>query len=118
MVLIMAGVSREHGADLLAIIYPQRQELYLQVLVAVPVLLLMWMAGVRHRLPAFPLTFWRHGRGLTLLVLIYDVAQQCYHWWAAPLRVTMVDGVILVMSGWFCAYLVRSRRVRLTFDYN
>ncbi|WP_159064786.1 DUF2919 domain-containing protein [Thaumasiovibrio subtropicus] len=113
--VVIAGVSREQGAALLELFYPKQMELYQQMALAAPVVVFMWLSGLRHKLPPWLLRVWQKGRGITLVVLVSDFVIQGYAIANAPLTATLPMLVTAVLTLWFALYLVRSWRVDMTF---
>ncbi len=116
--LVIAGASREHGASLLGLFYPRQSEFYSQLIVAAPIVVLMWMSGVRHKLPLWALGIWRYGRAITLSVLIVDLLNLVQGIWLSPIQAPLPMLITLMLLAWLAFYLLKSRRVKMTFLIN
>nr|WP_086939836.1 DUF2919 family protein [Thaumasiovibrio occultus] len=114
---VLAGVSRDKGPELLGLFYPYIDELHWQLAISFPILLLMWLAGSRHNLPAWCRDHWWLAKYLTMLVLLIDMSQIIAQMILAPLTVTLPLLSVLVLLLWFGLYLWRSQQVKWAFEF-
>lgn len=115
-VFIMAGASRDKGADLLALFYPSHDVFYIGLGLGFPVVLLMWLQGVKNKRYQCVQQFWRFGKVITLSILMIDIALVINHLLLNHGRFHWATAVTLLLQGWFLLFLFRSKRVRATFE--
>ncbi|MBY5921169.1 DUF2919 domain-containing protein [Ferrimonas balearica] len=115
LLFLLSAASRQHGADLMGLFYPDRQDFYLGLLLGLPALALLWAQSQRHKGGAAA-RLWQWGRPLLLaswsahLVLqikaIY-LSHGAFHW--AP-------ALMLMLSFWTGLYLLKSHHCRTVFE--
>ncbi|MBY5990833.1 DUF2919 domain-containing protein [Ferrimonas balearica] len=114
LLFALGAASRQSGADLLALFYPDRQDFYLGLLLGLPALALLLASGHRHQGRLGP-ALWHRGRPLLLASWALQLGLQLkalvgvqgqFHW--AP-------GLTLLASFWLGLYLLRSRHVKTVF---
>ncbi|MBE1274652.1 DUF2919 domain-containing protein [Enterovibrio baiacu] len=115
IVFVVAGVSREQGADLLALIYPNHDALYLGLAVGFPSVALMLMAGNLHRYPRVIERVWHWGRAILLAAFSCDLVLQIKHLIVGHWRFHWSSAVTLLIALWLVIYLLRSRRIQFLF---
>ncbi|MGF1726674.1 DUF2919 domain-containing protein [Photobacterium nomapromontoriensis] len=115
IVFIMAGASRQHGAEVLEILYPLRESLYLAMVIGLPAVILMWLAGHRHKNNKLTNSVWRHGKFILLLTYTIDCVLQMYQLILTHGAFSWTRAVSLLLTIWLGCYLYRSSRVRNTF---
>ncbi|ELR65158.1 membrane protein [Photobacterium marinum] len=115
IIFVMAGASREQGAQVLEILYPVRNNLYFAMVMGLPALFLMWVTGQRHKNKKLINALWRRGKSILLAAYMTDCALQVY-------QLTLLNGafswsraITLLITVWLGLYLIRSTRVRNTF---
>ncbi|HIF9107968.1 TPA: DUF2919 domain-containing protein [Photobacterium damselae] len=115
VVFIMAGVSRNQGTQLLELIYPVRETLYVGLAFGLPAIGLMWLSGQRHKNNKLVNYLWRHGRTILLATYLTDVILQLYHLVLTQGSFSWLVGINLLLTLWLLLYLYRSSRVKNTF---
>lgn len=115
VVFVMAGASRNQGSDLLTMFYPDHDRFYLGLLLGLPIILLMWLFGIRKKNNQIAEHVWRYGRLFTILVVLIDlvmvveqiiVSRGQFHW---------VNAIVLLLLSWLLLFLYKSRRVKDCF---
>ncbi len=116
LVFIMAAASRTEGGQILEIIYPDTDTLYLGLIMGAPSVVLMWLVGMRndtrHYINQITARGWFVTLALTLLQLVqvgYDIYCQAglFHWSLALTCVLLV---------WFAIYLINTRYGKACFS--
>lgn len=116
VVLVMAGVSRDTGSQLLALFYPQKGHLYIELALGLPSLVYMWLVHLRgpdrqaltHFIQASAkpitiiITLVQFGIGVYTILLHYGQ----FYWFS---------GLSLMLLLWFGMYLQQSRAVKVCF---
>ncbi|MDV5171170.1 DUF2919 domain-containing protein [Photobacterium rosenbergii] len=115
VIFVMAGASRQQGAQVLEILYPLRENLYLAMLIGLPALIYMWMAGYRHKNKKLINFVWLHGKGILMLSYATDCVLQMYQLMLTHGAFSWTRAVSLLLTFWLGGYLLRSSRVRNTF---
>ena len=112
VVFVVAGASRQEGSQILQYVYPNHTMLYLGLMMGLPVVLGMWLLGLRtsesHRIN-YLVSFFRGTSlivvGLQLLHTVYLIRLE--HW-----QFSWANAITLVLLVWFAIYLVNSRDVK------
>lgn len=115
LVFIMAGVSRTQGGDLLALIYPIKDTLYLGMAIGSPAIALMWLSGQRNNNKKWINILWRQGKYTLLAAYIVDFVVQIYHLMISHGAFHWLRAITLLLTVWLSLYLLRSSRVRDIF---
>lgn len=115
LVFLMAGASRTQGAQILEVIYPHREHLYLAMGMGLPAMLLMWLSGQRHKKNQWITAIWQQGKWILLLAYLADGLAQLYQLVLSQGAFRWPLAVNLLLTLWISAYLLRSTRVRNTF---
>ncbi|MBL4830216.1 MAG: DUF2919 domain-containing protein [Aliivibrio sp.] len=115
-VFIMAGASRDKGADLLALFYPSNDVFYVGLGLGFPVVLLMWLQGMKNKRYRCVHQFWRFGKFITLAILMIDIAMVINNLLLNHGRFHWATAVTLLLQAWFLLFIFRSKRVRATFE--
>lgn len=115
IVFIMAGVSRTQGGQLLELIYPLKDTLYIGMVLGSPALLLMWLSGQRNKKNKVIHYLWQHGKKLLIAAYSIDFALQIYHLVLSEGAFYWVRALTLLLTVWLGLYLVRSSRVKDVF---
>lgn len=115
VVFIVAAASRQNSVEILTIIYPQTQALYYDMLLGGPVLILMWLVGLRH-----PERNWINrivdcGRGVTIALIAVQFIQVGYQVYLDNGRFHWISALTLLLLLWFMLYAVQSRRLKDSF---
>lgn len=116
VVLVLAGVSREHGPTILSLIYPDTQMLYVGLVAGLPSMILMWLIHLRHIKRWYVWLWVAWGRTLTLLTLVIQGGQTLYHIYLQHGVFQWANALTLLILLWFFLYLARSQRVKDCFD--
>ncbi|QIZ77204.1 DUF2919 domain-containing protein [Ferrimonas lipolytica] len=116
ILFIGAVASREAGADLLALFYPNKFSFYLGLALGSPALLLLWLQGLRHRFHWIG-KVWRYGYGLLTSIVIIDICVQGYHIIKLHGAFSLGPAIILLLSIWALWYLLKSNSSRLVFSH-
>lgn len=112
LVLILAGVSRQSGSDILAFAYPDHSMLYLALLTGTPSLAMMWLISWRS-----PQRHWVNrivswGKWVTLGLIGLQFAQTVYHVYLQHGVFRWSNALTLLVLMWLALYIARSRRIQ------
>lgn len=110
-----AGASRESGAKILQIVYPDNHTLYLGLMVGVPSVLLMWIMGLRKPGRGWIDRITTYGRGITLVLVFGQLAQTLYHVYLEHGEFNWANALTLLILLWFGIYVLNSQWVRDCF---
>ncbi|MGV2989012.1 DUF2919 domain-containing protein [Vibrio sp. E150_011] len=111
VVFIVAGASRNDGVTILEYVYPDQKMLYLGLAMGLPIVVSMWLIGLRKPETKKINRMVNYCKPITLIVVIGQLIQTIYlvnlqHWgfsWA--------NAITLVLLLWFAIYLANSRSV-------
>lgn len=117
VIFVMAGVSRTQGGQLLELIYPLRDTLYIDMVLGSPALLLMWLSGQRSSDNKVIHYLWQHGKKLLIAAYSIDFALQIYHLVLSQGAFSWVRALTLLLTIWLGLYLIRSSRVKDVFAH-
>ncbi|MGF1753877.1 DUF2919 domain-containing protein [Vibrio makurazakiensis] len=115
VVFIVAGASRDSGAKILEIVYPDHSMLYLGIAMGLPSIIFMWLIGLRNTERQWVNTIIRWARGVTLLTILGQLSQTAYHVYLDNGAFRWSNAVTLVALLWFALYVYKSRTVRDCF---
>ncbi|WP_434137219.1 DUF2919 domain-containing protein [Photobacterium leiognathi] len=115
LVFVMAGVSRTQGGELLELIYPIRETLYLGMVIGSPAILLMWLSGQRNKNNKLINFLWRQGKSTLLAAYSIDILMQIHHLVISNGAFNWIGAITLLLTTWLGLYLLRSSRVRDLF---
>lgn len=114
-VFVVAGVSREQGTNLLSMIYPSHDVLYMGLGMGVAAVGLMLMAGNLHRYPSLFARLWCFGKPILLVNLLIDLGFQCQHLKEMHWRFEWSSASVLLITIWLLLYLLKSQRIQFLF---
>ncbi|WP_234495345.1 DUF2919 domain-containing protein [Vibrio maritimus] len=111
VVFVVAGASRQEGSTILQYVYPNHTMLYLGLAMGLPIVVGMWLVGLRKSDSTKTNFIVSQLKPVTLLVVMLQLAHTVYlvdlqHW-----QFTWTNAVTLVSLIWFAIYLLNSRRV-------
>ncbi len=111
VVFVVAGASRQEGSNILQWVYPDHQMLYIGLGMGLPIVISMWLIGLRK--PEYSLLdkVVKHFRAVTLFVILGQTAHTLYIVKQQYWQFTWTNALTLVLLTWFCIYLVNSRYV-------
>ncbi|WGV99558.1 DUF2919 domain-containing protein [Vibrio sp. YMD68] len=112
IVFIVAGASRESGAKILGIVYPDQATLYLGLAVGLPSIIFMWLIGLRNTERKWINAIVSWGRFITLMTVFLQIAQTVFHIHLEHGAFNWANGITLMLLLWLAIYLMKSRRVR------
>lgn len=115
LVFVMAGVSRTQGGELLELIYPIRETLYLGMAIGSPAILFMWLSGQRNKNNKLINFLWRQGKSTLLAAYSIDILMQIHHLVISHGAFNWIGAITLLLTTWLGLYLLRSSRVRDLF---
>lgn len=115
VIFVMAGVSRTQGGQLLELIYPLRDTLYIGMVLGGPALVLMWLSGQRSSDNRVIHYLWQHGKKILIAAYSIDFALQIYHLVLSQGAFSWVRALTLLLTVWLGLYLLRSSRVKDVF---
>ncbi len=116
VVFAMAGVSRESGSKLLAIVYPDSGTLYLGLLMGIPSLLLIWLMGLRQPERKRVNQIMYYGREVTLILCGIQLTQTMYHVYLEHGVFNWANALTITLLSWFMIYFLNGRWVRDCFN--
>ena len=110
---MMAGVTREHGSEILTLFYPDKMSLYIGLLTDVPAMLALLACGGTHR-QTHSARAWlrRHSRGLLLCSTLSGLTMQLHSLNLQKWSFSWPTALVLIGSLWALWYLLRSRQIR------
>lgn len=111
VVFVVAGASRQEGSTILQYVYPNHTMLYLGLAMGLPIVVGMWLVGLRKSDSTKTNFIVSQLKPVTLLIVMLQLAHTVYlvdlqHW-----QFTWTNAVTLVSLIWFAIYLLNSRRV-------
>ncbi len=111
VVFIVAGASRQDGSQILEYVYPNHTMLYLGLAMGLPIVVGMWLMGLRKADTDKINRSVSYLRGTSILVVLMQLGHTVYlvslqHW-----QFTWTNAMTLVLLCWFAIYLVNSRYV-------
>ncbi|MGF1708988.1 DUF2919 domain-containing protein [Vibrio kagoshimensis] len=115
VVFVVAGASRESGAKILEIIYPDHDMFYVGIVLSFPSLASMWLFGLRSpdRERINRLVTW--GRCITMITVLLQMLHTGYLVYLDNGGFHWANAITLVMLLWFALYLFNSRLVKDCF---
>lgn len=117
ILLVMALASRAQSADLLALFYPDPDQLYEALLLALPAVLCTLAAPYRHRAGHVIYHWlWRRGYWLLLASALGQLGWLAYQWWGQTEALTLPHFGNLLIAVWCPAYLLLTRGLRTRFQ--
>ncbi|GAD89049.1 hypothetical protein VHA01S_014_00740 [Vibrio halioticoli NBRC 102217] len=116
IVFALAGVTKDRGSDILAMIYPNSSSLYMMMCMGVPSLLLMWVIGLRN-----PDRHWLNkliglGRAVSILLSVSQLALELHYISLQDGQFSWGSALSVVGLSWIIIYLFNSRRVKDCFQ--
>jgi hypothetical protein len=115
IIFIMAGVSREAGGKILEFIYPVRETLYIGLGAGGPVILLMWLFGLRHPDRQWLVRLLRYGKHITALTTLFQLWLVGYQIYLDRGNFSWPNALTLVGLLWLLIFVLKSRRVQDCF---
>lgn len=112
IVFVVAGASRESGAKILGIVYPDQTTLYIGLAMGVPSIIFMWFVGLRNVERHWINRIVSWGRVITLMTVSAQFALTFYHVHLEHGAFSWANGLTLMLLLWLAIYLVKSRSVR------
>ena len=111
VVFVVAGASRQEGSQILEYVYPNHTMLYLGLAMGLPIVVGMWLMGLRKADTDKINRSVSYLRGTSILVVLMQLGHTVYlvslqHW-----QFTWTNAMTLVLLCWFAIYLVNSRYV-------
>ncbi|EDP59144.1 DUF2919 domain-containing protein [Vibrio sp. AND4] len=116
VVFAMAGVSRDSGSKILAIVYPDSNTLYLGLSMGIPSLLLMWLVGLRHPDRGWVNQITQYGRAMTLILCGIQLVQTMYHVYLEHGVFNWANALTITLLTWFMIYLFNGRWAKDCFN--
>ncbi len=115
IIFIVAGVSREAGSELLAMIYPVHATLYIGLIAGLPVLILSWSISLRKPQRKWLCKLLNYGKGITQVAIWAQLVVVIYQIYLESARFSWANGITLLGLFWLLLYVSRSRRVKDCF---
>ncbi|RBW64092.1 DUF2919 domain-containing protein [Vibrionales bacterium C3R12] len=115
VVFVVAGASRDSGAKILEIVYPDHAMLYLGLVAGVPSIIYMWLINLRSPDRKWINSISSQGRWVTLCVVLLQVVQTAYHVYLSNGLFSWSNGITLLLLLWAAIYLYKSRTVKDCF---
>ena len=116
VVFVMAGASREQGADLLALFYPSHSSLYTSLYLSLPIVFFMWLSSFKKPTRPFMLTIWKQGRWLTIVMVLIDLIMLIKSVVINRGEFQLSSAILILLLSWFLIFLLRSKRVKICFS--
>ncbi len=116
VILIMAGVSREQGTNLLALFYPNHSHLYIAIALSLPILFYMWLSSFKSPKRPFSLMLWQQGRWLTIVMVLVELSILIQAVVTNHGEFRLATAMTILLLSWFLLYLFRSKRVKMCFS--
>ena len=115
VVFVVAGVSRESGAKLLEIIYPDHTTLYIGLVAGIPVMLFSWLIGLRSPERVLICRVIEYGKPVSVVTILGQLALVGYQIYLSRGAFSWSNALTLVGLLWFLLFVMKSRRVRDCF---
>ncbi len=115
IIFIVAGASRDMGAKLLEIIYPVHAALYLGLIMGFPVLVLIWLLGLRKPDRKRICRVVSYGKITTILTILTQMGLVIYQIYLDNIQFGWANAVTLLGLIWLMIYISRSKRVKDCF---
>ena len=112
---IMAAVSKSTGNQLLALVYPDRHMLYVELLMGMPSVLLMWVMGLRHPNRPWVQNILQYGHRLTCVVCMAQWTHSVYRAYLHYHDFHWNHALTITLLVWFMIYLINGRQVKDCF---
>ncbi|MFV0575574.1 MAG: DUF2919 domain-containing protein [Vibrio sp.] len=116
VVFVVASASRTMSSQLLEIIYPVQNSLYLGLAVGFPTLILVWAVSLRTPERKWLNRFISFGRAYTIGLVLIQCSLTIYHLVQLQWLFNWSDALTLLGLMWLFLYLLRSQRVKDTFS--
>ncbi|MFC3912363.1 DUF2919 family protein [Pseudaeromonas sharmana] len=115
--VLMALASRAQSADLLALFYPEPQQLYLTLLLALPATVCWLSSAYRHRAghPVYH-WLWRRGWWLALTSAGSELALQLWTLHQQRWEMDAPQLAMLLIGFWCLLYLLSTPQLRVRFS--
>ncbi|SIN98182.1 DUF2919 family protein [Salinivibrio sp. ES.052] len=114
--LAMAGVSRQHGSELLALIYPDQSAFYLSLAIGLMPLCFLFLIGNCDRAPAWLKKSWSSGYWLVWFLWGWEAFQVAFTLAATEGQFDWLLALHGLWLAWASLYWARSRRVKRFFN--
>ncbi|QKJ88132.1 hypothetical protein PMPD1_3207 [Paramixta manurensis] len=111
VLFVMAGASRQQGASLLALFYPDSQAFWLGLGLGVPAALGLLLTGYRQRLPRL----WQSWRYVLSISLFASALLQGW-WWQDDDSFSPAVAGLMAVDLLAMGYLLGNRRLRDVFN--
>lgn len=115
IVFVVAGASRDSGAELLEIIYPSRSTLYIGLVIGFPAIVLIWLLGLRKPERKRVCRLLTHGKWITLLTIAAQIELVAYQIYLENVQFNWANAMTLLGLLWLMLYVSKSRRARDCF---
>ncbi|MCX8956722.1 DUF2919 domain-containing protein [Erwinia psidii] len=112
ILFVMAGASRQQGAALLELFYPDQQAFWIGLGLGVPAALGLVLTGYRQRFPRL----WQRWRWMLCLTLLATLAQQGLMLWQGNEALSPPGVLFTLMDLAGLIYLTFGRRIGDCFD--
>ncbi|MGR5284786.1 DUF2919 domain-containing protein [Vibrio maritimus] len=111
VVFVVAGASRQEGSNILQYVYPNHTMLYIGLAMGLPIVIGMWLVGLRKSESNKTNFLVSLLKPVTLAIVAMQLVHTGYlvnlhHW-----QFSWPNAVTLVLLAWFAIYLINSRRV-------
>lgn len=116
VVFIVAGASRDSGAELLEIIYPIRSTLYIGLILGFPAIVLMWLLGLRKSERSRICTLLSYGKWITIITVSLQLLLVGYQTYLDNVQFSWANSLSLLGLVWLLIYISKSRRVQDCFQ--
>lgn len=115
VVFIVSGASRDDGSKLLEIIYPVHSTFYTGLAMGSPVLIFMWLMGLRNTERKWICKIASGGRWITIVFTVLQLGLLGYQIVLERGEFSWPHAISLVILSWFLIYVINSRRVKDCF---
>ncbi|MBY6186740.1 DUF2919 domain-containing protein [Marinobacter hydrocarbonoclasticus] len=115
LLFVLSAASRQNGADLMALFYPDRQGFYFGLILGLPALALLWAQGQRHK-GGFNSRLWQWGRPLLMFSWAAHLVLQLNAVYLSHGQFHWAPALVLMLSFWAGLYLFKSQHCKAVFE--
>lgn len=111
ILFVMAGASRQQGAGLLQLFYPDTQRFWYGILLGLPAALAFLICGRRQHWPRL----WRCWRWVLATSLVAALLVSLFSLWQQEGNQPPVDMILIMLDALALGYLLRNQRLKACF---
>ncbi len=116
LIFVMAAASRSQNDDVLPLLLPSMTELYGLMLSSLPIVLLMWLIGLRSSERPRLNRMLTSGHSLTVACIAFQAILTGYEVFLSAGHFSWSHGVTLLVLFWSALYMSTSKRNKASFN--